>query len=189
MSTRETFFQQAQHQDIGTFLLKFPFYILPGRIISDFLQKGWNHSLPTSLADRLHWGPADFRINPDNETGRDWPRNVEVDEDAIEERMEGAALDPDVTSAWGTVGPGVCCTCRINECVVDWDIWDWGGYTLPVNSNLVWVWCRSGGRLWDNIFHGGFPKWGYPSSWMVYFMENHIKTDDLGVPPFQETSI
>ena len=25
--------------------------------------------------------------------------------------------------------------------------------------------------------------------WMVYFMENPIKMDDLGVPPFLETSI
>ena len=39
--------------------------------------------------------------------------------------------------------------------------------------------------------HGGFHKWGYPNSWMVYkfTMENPIHMDDLGVPPFQETSI
>jgi hypothetical protein len=30
--------------------------------------------------------------------------------------------------------------------------------------------------------NGGSPKW------MVYFSENPIKIDDLGVPPFQETS-
>ena len=30
--------------------------------------------------------------------------------------------------------------------------------------------------------NGGSPKW------MVYFRENPIKIDDLGVPPFQETS-
>jgi hypothetical protein len=32
----------------------------------------------------------------------------------------------------------------------------------------------------------GFPGfsmvWGYPNSWMVYFMENPIKMDDFGVP-------
>ena len=26
--------------------------------------------------------------------------------------------------------------------------------------------------------NGGFCKWGYPHSWMVYFMENPIKMDD-----------
>ena len=29
---------------------------------------------------------------------------------------------------------------------------------------------------------------GDPNSWLVYFMENPIKIDDLEVPPFQETS-
>ena len=30
-----------------------------------------------------------------------------------------------------------------------------------------------------------FPQpWGYPNSWMVYFMKNPIKMDDLGVPSF-----
>ena len=32
---------------------------------------------------------------------------------------------------------------------------------------------------------GGF----YPPKWMVYFMENPIKMDDLGVPLFLETSL
>ena len=36
--------------------------------------------------------------------------------------------------------------------------------------------------------YGGFHR-GYPNSWMVYFRENLIKIDDLGVSPFQETSI
>ena len=40
--------------------------------------------------------------------------------------------------------------------------------------------------------YGSFHKWGYPNKWMVYNgyngqSENNI--DDLGVPPFQETSI
>ena len=34
---------------------------------------------------------------------------------------------------------------------------------------------------------GGSGKWGSPK-WLVYFMENPIKMDDLGVPLFQETS-
>ena len=29
--------------------------------------------------------------------------------------------------------------------------------------------------------HGGFHKWEYPNSWMVCFMENLIKTDDVWV--------
>ena len=29
----------------------------------------------------------------------------------------------------------------------------------------------------------GFHKWGIPNSWLVYFMENPIKMDDMGVPP------
>jgi hypothetical protein len=34
------------------------------------------------------------------------------------------------------------------------------------------------GSIW------GFPKiWGYPN-WVVYFMENHFKMGDLGVPPW-----
>ena len=34
--------------------------------------------------------------------------------------------------------------------------------------------------------YGGFCKWGYPSSWMVYFMENPTKIAkmyDLGIAP------
>ena len=35
------------------------------------------------------------------------------------------------------------------------------------------------GSIW------GFPKsCGYPHSWMVYFMDNPTKMDDLGVPLF-----
>ena len=30
---------------------------------------------------------------------------------------------------------------------------------------------------------------GYPHSWMVYFMDNPTKMEDLGVPLFQEISI
>ena len=34
-----------------------------------------------------------------------------------------------------------------------------------------------------------FPKKGVPRKWMVKIMESPIKMDDLGVPPFSETSI
>jgi len=30
----------------------------------------------------------------------------------------------------------------------------------------------------------GVHKWDYPNSWMVYFMENPMKIDDLGVSQF-----
>ena len=36
---------------------------------------------------------------------------------------------------------------------------------------------------------GGFHKWGYTHSWMVYLRENPVEMDDLGVPPFQEPPI
>ena len=35
--------------------------------------------------------------------------------------------------------------------------------------------------------YGGFHKWGYPNSWMVYKGKAHLQMDDLGVPPFMET--
>ena len=31
--------------------------------------------------------------------------------------------------------------------------------------------------------NGGFHKWGIPNSWLVYFMDNSMNMDDLGVPP------
>ena len=37
--------------------------------------------------------------------------------------------------------------------------------------------------------HVGVATIGGSSKWMVYFMENPIKMDDLEVPPFQETTI
>ena len=32
----------------------------------------------------------------------------------------------------------------------------------------------------DTMTTWGFLKWGYPNSWMVYFMENPTKMDDVG---------
>ena len=40
----------------------------------------------------------------------------------------------------------------------------------------------SGSRKWNHKH--GFDTWGFPNSWMVYFMEKPIKMDDLGVPLF-----
>ena len=42
--------------------------------------------------------------------------------------------------------------------------------------------------------HGGFHKWGSPiAGWFIMenrkILLNYIKMDDLGIPPFQETSI
>ena len=36
--------------------------------------------------------------------------------------------------------------------------------------------------------NGGFHKWRYPHSWMVYSGKSPSKMDDLGVPPFMESS-
>ena len=41
--------------------------------------------------------------------------------------------------------------------------------------------------IMDN-FNGGFLKWGYPNSWMVYKGRSQNKIDDLEVPAFEETS-
>ena len=38
-------------------------------------------------------------------------------------------------------------------------------------------------------FNGDTGIPGYPNSWMVYFMENPTKVDDMKVPSVQETSI
>ena len=35
---------------------------------------------------------------------------------------------------------------------------------------------------WQVGFVGAFQKWGIPNSWMLYFMNNPTKMDDLGVP-------
>ena len=43
-------------------------------------------------------------------------------------------------------------------------------------------------KMWFVSSYGGFHKWWYPNSWMVYNGKSENKMDDLGVPPFQETS-
>ena len=41
---------------------------------------------------------------------------------------------------------------------------------------------RDIGYLKRLTVYGGFHQWGYPNSWMVYFMENPIfQMDDLGI--------
>ena len=47
---------------------------------------------------------------------------------------------------------------------------------------MVWFWIPWNLDVWFLFLNGDFLKWGYPN------MENPIKMDDLGVPPFQETS-
>ena len=32
-----------------------------------------------------------------------------------------------------------------------------------------------------NVLHGGFHKWGYPNSGMVYFMEYPLEIDNLQI--------
>jgi len=43
-------------------------------------------------------------------------------------------------------------------------------------------------KMWFVSSYGGFHKWWYPNSWMVYNGKSENNMDDLGVPPFQETS-
>jgi len=45
-----------------------------------------------------------------------------------------------------------------------------GVYGVLANKSVISPWIQP--------INGGSPKW------MVYFMENPIKMDDLGVPPF-----
>ncbi len=63
----------------------------------------------------------------------------------------------------------------------------WGGKVVQ-DLNILSIYWK---KLWTfpaTIWM--FPKiGGKPPKWMVYFMENHIKMDDLGVPIFLETPI
>ena len=60
------------------------------------------------------------------------------------------------------------------------------GVTPRVGSRPAWV--SSGSSASRQSSYGGFLKWGYPNSWMIY-RENPIKMDDLGEPLFVETTI
>ena len=45
-------------------------------------------------------------------------------------------------------------------------------------------------KLMDSLSqYEGFQKWGCPQNGWFFLRGNPIKSDDLGVPPFQETSI
>ena len=52
---------------------------------------------------------------------------------------------------------------------------DYSAYVATVKGEL--------GMVINPCSFGGFHKWGYANGWMVYFMENPIKKNDLGVPP------
>jgi hypothetical protein len=57
---------------------------------------------------------------------------------------------------------------------------------LTIN-NLLFL--KDSASLSALVILEGFHKWGIPSSWMVYNGKSENKMDDLGVPPFLETSI
>ena len=61
------------------------------------------------------------------------------------------------------------------------NIWD---VILPIDELIFFKMVKT-----TNQMNMGVSINGYPNSWMVYFMESPIQMDDLGVPPFQETSI
>ena len=49
---------------------------------------------------------------------------------------------------------------------------------------------NSANEMGKTVHHWGFPSMGDPLyRWMIAFMENPIKMDDLGVPLFQEITI
>ena len=58
------------------------------------------------------------------------------------------------------------------------------GPEATVRKEIVCSRCFSG--PFSAVINGCFQKRGIPK-WMVYFMENPIKMDDLGVPLFLET--
>ena len=84
-------------------------------------------------------------------------------------------------------------------------LFDHGTCDEDVNEKLIimnlptcWLWTYKHkldnvvGGLWTLTYmniYGGFHKWGYPLKWLVYNWKSNIKTNDLRVPPFQETTI
>ena len=57
------------------------------------------------------------------------------------------------------------------------------------NGNWRWILPRVGGSDGRGVYMGVSKNRGGPPKWMVKIMENLIKIDDLGVPPFKETPI
>jgi hypothetical protein len=62
--------------------------------------------------------------------------------------------------------------------------YDIGGFC---NGILAGTSEPDGGHGKSVKFMGGFHQWIPIAGWFI--MDNHIKIDDFGVPPFQETSI
>ena len=67
------------------------------------------------------------------------------------------------------------------------------GINQQVGIAVVRIW-KNDGEFWSVInnrmngmnehLYGGFRKWGYPNSWMVYNGKSENIMDDLGVPIF-----
>ena len=59
--------------------------------------------------------------------------------------------------------------------------WNEKGWTCALPGMNHFCVCRS--------LYGGFLKWWYPDSWMVFSGKSPLETDDLGLRLFQETRI
>ena len=65
--------------------------------------------------------------------------------------------------------------------------WEYYGLVMDNYSKWIFILCIVNNILYCGfimVWYGGFHSHGgYSNSWMVYFMENPIKMDDLGVYP------
>ena len=64
-----------------------------------------------------------------------------------------------------------------------YDPWNMVWWTM-IHIGILWDYTDDNGKTATNKKWGVRWKgeWGYPNSWMVYFMEHPMKLDDLGVP-------